>query len=98
MVGWRAQRSCHQESVIALDMVNIPKKIEVEALELPVKARAELARILLLSLDEHDEHMDEDIEQVWAEEAERRYEEIRAGKVSTIPSEQVFQEVRSRRR
>ncbi len=76
-------------------MASVPKKLEVEALELPEKSRAELARILLLSLDEH---VDEGDEQVWAEEAERRYEELRTGKASPILSEQVFQEARARLR
>ena len=71
------------------------KKIESEALGLPVKNRAELARILLLSLDGADADLDEG---VWAEEADRRYREIRDGSVEAIPSEEVFAAARSRRR
>jgi putative addiction module component (TIGR02574 family) len=71
------------------------RDVEEAALQLPEKARAELARVLLLSLDSFDE---ESNEAVWAQEAERRYAEIKAGLVETIPSEQVFQEARSRRK
>jgi putative addiction module component (TIGR02574 family) len=39
-----------------------------------------------------------DIEQAWAEEAERRIEEIELGNVDTIPGEQVFREIRERLR
>lgn len=67
-------------------------QIEEDALKLPEKARAELARVLLLSLGEPDEATDE---AVWAEEAERRYAELEAGVVEAIPNEQVFREARS---
>jgi putative addiction module component (TIGR02574 family) len=77
------------------EMAHTPEEIETEALKLPEKARAELARILLLSLDPPEEV---DAEQVWAEEAERRYEELRRGTASPVSSEQVFQEARSRLR
>ncbi len=36
--------------------------------------------------------------QAWAEEAERRYRELKAGVVEAIPSEEVFRKVRSRLR
>lgn len=41
--------------------------------------------MLLLSLDEPE---DQAIEQVWAEEAERRYREVKSGAVEAIPSDQ----------
>lgn len=69
------------------------RDLEEAALKLPEKSRAELARVLLLSLDSFDEDSNE---AVWAEEAERRYAEIKAGLVETFPSDQVFQEARSR--
>lgn len=67
--------------------------LESEALKLTEKDRAELARVLLLSLDDSE---DQEVEMVWAEEAERRYRELRAGTVSAIPSETVLAEARAR--
>lgn len=69
--------------------------LRTEALRLPEKARAELAKDLLYSLDDSAES---GVEEAWEEEAERRYEEIRQGLVTPIPNEQVFREARSRRR
>lgn len=69
------------------------KDLEVEALKLSEKDRAELARVLLLSLEDVG---DEGNELAWAEEAERRYQEIKAGAVELIPSEDVFEQARSR--
>jgi len=74
-------------------MAEAAKKVEAAALRLPEKERAELARILLLSLDPAEQDANE---AAWAEEAERRYEELRAGLVQAIPSDQVFEEARSR--
>jgi len=67
------------------------KTFENEALKLPQKDRAELARVLLLSLDSEDD----DIEEVWAAEAERRYEELKSGAVEAVPSEVVFADARA---
>lgn len=69
------------------------KNVETEALSLPEKDRADLARVLLLSLGDADEP---DVEAAWAEEAERRYEGLESGAVEAIPSERVFEEARSR--
>lgn len=69
------------------------KNLETEALKLPQDDRAELARVLLLSLDETEA---EATERVWAEEAERRYQELASGAVSAIQSDEVTKEARSR--
>jgi hypothetical protein len=66
--------------------------LEIQALQLPKQARAELAKTLLLSLEPQEEAD----ESVWAEEAEGRFEELRQGYVSPIASDEVFQEARSR--
>jgi len=71
------------------------EEIEAELLQLPEQARARLAKSLILSLEGIE---DEDSELLWAEEAERRYQEIEHGEVSAIPSEDVFREARSRLR
>ncbi len=66
-----------------------------EALSLPPGARAMLADHLLESLDAENQ---KEIEALWAEEAERRMEEIREGKVQPIDGEQVMRELRARRK
>lgn len=70
------------------------KTVETEALSLPERDRADLARMLLLSLG--DEVGEPGAEAAWAEEAERRFEELESGAVEAIPSERVFEEARSR--
>jgi hypothetical protein len=74
-------------------MAEPAKNLEREALSLAENERADLARVFLLSLgDWHDQAT----ELEWAEEAERRYEEIRAGSVQAVPSHRVFEEARAR--
>jgi putative addiction module component (TIGR02574 family) len=65
------------------------------ALSLSPGARAMLADHLLESLDAEDQKR---IDAIWAEEAERRMQEIRDGKVQPIDGEQVMRELRVRRR
>jgi putative addiction module component (TIGR02574 family) len=63
-------------------------QVEIEALALPRHARARIAELLIASLDE-----DSEIERAWDEEVRRRVEEIRSGKVQTVPGEEVFKEI-----
>lgn len=70
-------------------------EIEAELLQLPDPARARLARSLILSLEEVGEEANE---LLWAEEAERRYQEIERGEVIPISSEEVLREARNRLR
>jgi putative addiction module component (TIGR02574 family) len=65
------------------------------ALSLSPGARAMLADHLLESLNWEDQKR---IDAIWAEEAERRMQEIRDGKVETIDGEQVMRELRARRK
>jgi putative addiction module component (TIGR02574 family) len=57
-----------------------------KAMTLPLEARAELASSLIDSLDET---VDEDAEVAWQQEVVRRMDEIRSGKVNTIPWREV---------
>ena len=57
-----------------------------KAMTLPLKDRAELACSLIDSLDET---VDEDAEVAWQQEVVRRMDEIRSGKVKTIPWREV---------
>jgi hypothetical protein len=79
-------------------MAQTLEEIEAELLQLPEQARARLARSLILSLDEVEEVEGEDNDLLWAQEAERRYQEIERGEVIPIPSEEVFLEARNRLR
>lgn len=69
------------------------KDIIAEALDLPLTARAELASQLLDSLDNLS---DEENDQLWAEEAERRFAEYKAGNIQTVPADEVFARLRAR--
>lgn len=65
-------------------------EIEARALRLPRHERAELARMLLASLDEADE-----VAEAWAEEAQRRYKALRSGEVEAEPAADVFSKARA---
>ncbi len=69
--------------------------IAAEILELPLTARAELATRLLDSLDDLSE---DEYDQLWAQEAERRYAEYKAGRVEAVPAEEVFARLRARKK
>jgi putative addiction module component (TIGR02574 family) len=64
-----------------------------EASELTERERAELAGLLLESLEDQP---DEDVEAAWAEEIERRVRQIDSGEVATIPWKQVRAELFAR--
>jgi len=68
------------------------KELLAEAISLPVEERAVLVDTLLRSLNPAEEGLDRE----WIAEAERRLEEIRSGKVATIPADDVFAEIRKR--
>ena len=53
-----------------------------QASQLSVEDRADLAGMLLESIDEPP---DQGVEEAWAQEIERRLADYRAGKVKTIP-------------
>lgn len=68
--------------------------IKEEALRLNPKARADLARDLLASLDAMS---DVEIEKLWVDEAIRRDEEVDSGAARAYPAEEVFSRARARR-
>ncbi len=67
------------------------EEITTEAMQLSVSSRAELAEKLVESLDFSEEG---DVQQAWSKEAIQRRDDVRSGKVQTIPGEQVLAEVR----
>ncbi len=64
-----------------------------EAAELPESERAELAGLLLESIEAEP---DEGVEAAWAEEIERRVRQIETGEVKTIPWEEVRAKLHAR--
>jgi putative addiction module component (TIGR02574 family) len=66
--------------------------LEATVLRLDPKDRARLATKLLHSLEEYSEQQ---LTQVWSEEAQRRNAELDADPDAEIPAEQVFREARS---
>ncbi len=71
------------------------EEIEVELLQLDRRARATLAKTLLESLDALSE---EEYDQLWAEEAEARYAEYKAGRTAAVNGDDVFARARQRER
>ena len=69
------------------------EELEAEALKLDLTSRARLAGKLLNSLETLSEA---EIERLWAEEAERRNEEMERGVVAGRPAEDVIREARAR--
>ena len=67
------------------------EQIKAEALRLPVHERARLAEELISSLDE-----DAEIEAAWAEEIQRRLEDLRQGRVELVDADEVIARARSR--
>jgi putative addiction module component (TIGR02574 family) len=59
---------------------------------LPIDLKLELVDRLLESISPSQQEIDER----WKTEIERRVEEVRSGKVETIPGEQVFAEIEER--
>jgi len=58
------------------------------AMKLKPEERLTLVEGLIQSLDEPDKRLDE----IWAEEAERRLKAYREGKLEGIPMEEIFKE------
>lgn len=59
---------------------------------LPIDMKLELVDRLLESIGPSQKEIDD----LWKIEIERRVEEVRSGKVKTIPGEQVFAEIEER--
>jgi hypothetical protein len=70
-------------------------ELKEEALLLNTQARADLARVLLASLDTLSEA---EIEKLWIEEATRRDEELDNGTAMAFPAVDVLSRARARRK
>jgi hypothetical protein len=73
----------------------LAEKLAEDALTLPDDDRAALADVLLRSLRSP---ASEEIDRLWAEEAERRVREIEDGTVELLDGHAVMQEARARLR
>jgi putative addiction module component (TIGR02574 family) len=76
-------------------MVNTYDEIFDAALSLPPGLRAMLAEHLFKSLDAENQL---EIDTLWTEEAEKRFQAVEQGEVTLISGEQVMRELRSRRK
>jgi hypothetical protein len=68
------------------------KEIEAEIQKLDLKDRATLAKWIVESLDDLSEA---EVEALWAEEAERRLDELEQGLVTEIPDREVLRRARA---
>jgi putative addiction module component (TIGR02574 family) len=68
------------------------EQLAEEALALPSESRALLADRIVESLDVRELSS---LDQLWATEAKRRRDEVREGRVKTIPGDEAFLKVRS---
>ena len=67
------------------------EELTTKAMALPAEHRAELAELLIQSLEEQDA---QEIKSAWLAEIQRREQEIRAGAAVTKPADQVLREAR----
>ena len=74
-------------------MATTNDRVIEEALSLPADVRLNLIEKLLMSLNLP---IDEEIERLWAEEAERRVSQIEEGKAKLVPGEGVFTKIREK--
>jgi putative addiction module component (TIGR02574 family) len=74
-------------------MTSTNDRVVEEALSLPSDVRISLVEKLLASLNLP---VDEEIDRLWAEEAERRVSQIEEGKAEMVPGEEVFAKIRAK--
>ena len=75
------------------DMAMPLEKLEKEIRSLSNREKAALAYRLIEALDGDP---DEDVERLWIEEAQRRYEAFRSGNLKAVPGEEVMRRARAR--
>ena len=72
------------------------EKVAEEAKGLSLADRSALTRILIESLDAEPAEDLAEAEQAWQAEVEKRVDEIKSGRVKTIPAEEVFAKLRAK--
>ena len=73
-------------------MARTVHEIEAEIRSLAAADRDRLLRDLLADLDGR---RDPEAEAAWLEEAQKRYEELRSGKVKAVPADEVIRKARA---
>jgi len=74
-------------------MASENERVIEQALSLPVDLRLNLIEMLMLSLNMP---LNDEVDRLWAEEAERRLTQIDEGKVKLIPGDEVFARIRAK--
>jgi len=74
-------------------MANLADKIYQQAIDLPIDDRLVLIDKLLISTNLPTQN---DIDQAWAKEVERRCQELDSGKAKLVPGEEVFDKIKKR--
>ncbi len=74
------------------------ERIKADSGVLSQQDRAELACYLIETLDSASGSDVENVEVAWEVEVDRRIQQIRLGEVEGVPAEQVFAELRARRK
>ena len=74
-------------------MTELAEKIYKQALDLPIDDRLILIDRLLISTKLTPQ---DDIDQAWSKEVERRCRELDEGKAKLIPGEEVFDKIKKR--
>ena len=72
------------------------EQVAEEAKSLSLADRSALTRILIESLDVEPAEDLAEVEQAWQVEVAKRVEEIKSGRVKTIPAEEVFARLRAK--
>lgn len=74
-------------------MIELAEKIFEQALDLPINDRLILIDKLLISTNLPTQN---DIDQAWVQEVERRYQEVNSGAAKLIPGEEVFRKIKKK--
>jgi putative addiction module component (TIGR02574 family) len=74
-------------------MIELSEKIYEQALDLPINDRLILIDKLIISTNLPTQN---DIDQAWAQEVERRCQEIDNGTAKLIPGEEVFEKIKKK--
>ncbi len=68
------------------------EQIAADAMKLTLRDRVRLAQQLVSTLEDE---IDQDVEEIWLAEAERRMEELRSGQVKGVGAEEAFLNART---
>lgn len=90
--GLQEQLEAQEQTPYFDPMATTIERLAEEALKLPGESRAQLADLLVESLDSSDFGH---VERQWVSEAKRRRDEIRSGKVKPIPGEEALRKARN---